>query len=325
MLHVGVLPRHTQWAEFFRGLRFVVIDEMHTYRGVFGSHVANVLRRLKRVARFYGASPQFILTSATIGNPAELAEGLIEEPVTLIDDDGAAYGEKHFVVYNPPIVDPELGLRRSVLQEGVLLARELLEHDVQSIVFGRTRRTVELMVRYLREALPAHRNASPPLPLSDRLGSSAGGGSEPSLSPPVPSTGAETDIGGRVTGKKSEIRGYRSGYLPRQRREIERGLREGEVRAVVATTALELGIDIGGMGAALLAGYPGTIASTWQQAGRAGRTDDASLAVLIVSAEPLGAVPGPPSRLSLWPLARAGPDRPRQPARSARSHALRGL
>jgi DEAD/DEAH box helicase domain-containing protein len=269
MLHAGVLPRHTQWAEFFCCLRYVVIDEMHTYRGVFGSHVANVIRRLKRVARFYGASSQFILTSATIGNPAELAEGLIEEQVTLIDDDGAAYGEKHFLVYNPPIVDADLGLRRSVLQEGVLLARELREHDVQSIIFGRTRRTVELMVRYLREA----NRPSPPAFVPQM----AGEGSKPSSqAPPLQTAGAE-----------GEIRGYRSGYLPRQRREIERGLREGEVRAVVATTALELGIDIGGMGAAVLAGYPGTIASTWQQAGRAGRTNEASLAVLIAGAEPL--------------------------------------
>jgi DEAD/DEAH box helicase domain-containing protein len=206
------------------------------------------------------------LTSATIGNPAELAERLIEEPVTLIDDDGAAYGQKHFLVYNPPIVDRDLGLRRSVLQESARLARELLQHDVQSILFARTRRTVEVLLRYLRESLAMQAS-------SEGCSLSAG---DPELGrPPSPPEG------------ETLLRGYRSGYLPRQRREIERGLREGEVRAVVATTALELGIDIGGMGAALLAGYPGTVASTWQQAGRAGRTDEAALAVLMASSGPL--------------------------------------
>jgi DEAD/DEAH box helicase domain-containing protein len=262
MVHTGVLPRHTQWAGFLHGLRYVVLDEMHTYRGVFGSHVANVIRRLKRVARFYGASPQFILTSATIGNPVELAERLIEEPVTLIDDDGAARGEKHFLIYNPPIVDPDLGLRRSVLQEGVLLAGELLQHDVQSIVFARTRRTVEIMLRYLRE----RRSTSHAIGMASQ---------------------DHVDASGRMAGEGRQVEGYRSGYLPRQRREIEHGLREGAVRAVVATTALELGIDIGGMEAAILAGYPGTVAGTWQQAGRAGRKEGTSLALLLTSADPL--------------------------------------
>jgi DEAD/DEAH box helicase domain-containing protein len=249
MLHAGILPHHTRWADFFRHLRLVVIDEMHVYRGVFGSHVANVLRRLKRVAQFYGAAPQFILTSATIANPAELAEQLIEESITLVDDDGAARGAKHFLIYNPPVVDHDLGLRRSAMQESVRLAQELLAQNVQTIIFGRARRTVEMILKYLQTSPPA-----PPL------------------------SGESTE---------SEIRAYRSGYLPRQRREIEQGLREGRVRAVVATTALELGIDIGGMGAALLTGYPGTIAGTWQQAGRAGRQSEAALAVLITSANPL--------------------------------------
>ena len=150
MLHTGVLPHHTAWADFFRGLRFVVIDEMHAYRGVFGSHVANVLRRLKRVARFYGAAPQFILTSATLANPAELAGRLIEEPVAPVDDDGSAKGEKHLLIYNPPVVNRDLGLRRSALLESVRLAQDLLRHDVQTIVFGRARRAVELMLTYLR-------------------------------------------------------------------------------------------------------------------------------------------------------------------------------
>jgi DEAD/DEAH box helicase domain-containing protein len=250
MLHTGVLPHHTLWADFFHHLQFVVIDEMHAYRGVFGSHVANVLRRLKRIARFYGSSPQFILTSATIANPIELAEQLIEEPVALVDDDGAARGARHFLIYNPPVVNRDIGLRRSALLESVRLAGDLLQHDVQTIVFAQARRTVELILRYLRRSLPSPAN-------------------------------------GRGAGGEGPIRGYRSGYLPRQRREIERGLREGRVRAVVATNALELGIDIGSMGAAMLAGYPGTIAGTWQQAGRAGRQQEASLAALVTSANPL--------------------------------------
>ncbi len=233
MLHTGILPHHTAWAEFFQDLQFVIIDEMHIYRGVFGSHVANVLRRLKRIAKFYGASPQFILTSATIANPRELAGRLIEEPITLVDDDGAARGTKTFLIYNPPIINKDLGLRKSALQESVRLAEDLLTYNVQTIIFARSRRSVEIILTYLRQltSIPAGRKG----------------------------TGVE------------DIRGYRSGYLPRQRREIERGLRQGDVRAVVATNALELGIDIGDMGAALLVGYPGTIAAAWQQAGRAGR------------------------------------------------------
>jgi len=249
MLHSGVLPHHTLWADFFGHLQWVVIDEMHAYRGVFGSHVANVLRRLKRIARFYGSSPQFILTSATIANPVELAGRLIEEPVALVDDDGSARGARHFLIYNPPVVNRDLGLRRSALLESVRLAGDLLQHDVQTIVFAPARQTMELILRYLR------RGTSPPTPL--------------------------------LAGEGQEVRGYRSGYLPRQRREIERGLRQGKVRAVVATNALELGIDIGGLGAAVLAGYPGTIAGTWQQAGRAGRQTEASLAALVTSASPL--------------------------------------
>ncbi len=246
MLHTGILPHHTRWADFFRHLQLVVIDEMHIYRGVFGSHVANVLRRLKRVARFYGAMPQFILTSATIANPLELAEQLIEEPVALVDDDGAAKGVKHFLLYNPPLVNYDLGLRRSALAETLRLTQELLAHDIQTIVFGRARRTVEMMLRYLQD-----------LPSPKRRG-----------------------VGG-------EVRAYRSGYLPGHRREIEQGLREGRVRAVAATNALELGIDIGSIGAVVLAGYPGTIAGTWQQAGRAGRQGEEALAALVTTASPL--------------------------------------
>ncbi len=256
MLHAGILPHHTAWAAFFQNLQFVIIDEMHIYRGVFGSHIANVIRRLKRIARHYGASPRFILTSATISNPRQLAVWLIEEPVTLVDEDGSALGDKHFLIYNPPIVDRQLGLRRSLIQESVRLAEDLLAYQVQTIIFGRARRTVEIMLAYLRE------------------GQGDKGIGDPSTLSTLPSP-------------QGSIRGYRSGYMPRQRRQIEQGLRQGNVRAVVATNALELGIDIGGMGAALLAGYPGTIAATWQQAGRAGRGTDSSLAVLIASASPL--------------------------------------
>lgn len=240
MLHIGILPHHTAWADFFTRLRFVVIDEMHVYRGVFGSHVANVIRRLKRIARHYGADPQFILTSATIGNPAELAYKLIEEPLDVVATDGSGRGPKYFLIYNPPIVNQELGIRASMIAECVRLADDLLRYGLQSILFGRTRRTVEMMLTYLRA----------------------------------------------MHASKDSIRAYRSGYLPKHRREIETGLRNGQVRAVVATSALELGIDIGGMEATLQAGYPGTIASTWQQAGRSGRGDEASLSVMVTSQNP---------------------------------------
>ncbi|HEY5158660.1 MAG TPA: DEAD/DEAH box helicase, partial [Anaerolineales bacterium] len=260
MLHTGILPHHTNWGEFFRNLRFVVIDEVHSYRGVFGSHVANVIRRLKRVARFYGSDLQFVLTSATIGNPQELAEKMIEAPVTLVNADGSGRGERHFLIYNPPIVDPALGIRKSATQESIRLAQDLLRQNVQAVVFARSRRSVEILLKQLQETLP-----SSPLPFRR-------------VSSPI-SNGKEKAGQG--------VRGYRSGYLPSQRREIEKGLRDGSVRLVVATNALELGIDIGGLGAALMVGYPGTIASTWQQAGRAGRGDDPAVAVLIATPSPL--------------------------------------
>ncbi len=267
MLHLGLLPYHTLWAEFFRRLRFVVMDELHVYRGVFGSHVANVIRRLKRVARFYGAAPRFILTSATIANPVQLAEGLCEEPVALVDEDGSGRGPQSFLVYNPPVVNRDLGLRRSALQESVRLADDLLAYDIQTIIFGRSRRTVELILTYLRQ----------------RAGNSSPAAQERSASTPFPWNAPPAP----APAQGPSIRGYRSGYLPNQRREIERGLKAGEVRAVVATNALELGVDIGGMGAALLVGYPGTIASVRQQAGRAGRGSDPSLALMIATADPL--------------------------------------
>ena len=258
MLHTGILPHHTNWLEFFSNLKFVVIDEAHTYRGVFGSHVANVIRRLKRVANFYGAHPQFILASATIGNPKQLAERLIEESVHLIDNDGSARGPRHFIIYNPPIIDEALGLRKSSLLEGVRLAQELLTSNVQSVVFARSRRSVEIILRYLQ------------------------GGQAPDSSPESPIINYES-----LPSPQSVIRGYRSGYLPNQRREIEKGLREGSIKTVVATNALELGIDIGGLGAAVLVGYPGTVASARQQAGRAGRGLESAAAVMVASANPI--------------------------------------
>ncbi|MEY2817813.1 MAG: hypothetical protein RL275_1276 [Chloroflexota bacterium] len=246
MLHTGILPHHSNWSDFFANLKFIVIDEAHTYRGVFGSHVANVIRRLKRVAKFYGANPQFILASATIGNPKELAETLIEEPVELVDNDGSSRGERHFIIYNPPILNPTLGLRKSSILESVRLANDLLKHDVQSVVFARTRRSVEMLLTHL-----------------------------------------QTHIVNLKSKTENPVRGYRSGYLPTQRREIEQGLRDGSVKTVVATNALELGIDIGGMGAALMVGYPGTIASARQQAGRAGRGDLPAVSILVASPNPL--------------------------------------
>ena len=254
MLHTGILPHHTNWGDFFAHLKFVVIDEMHSYRGVFGSHVANVLRRLKRIASFYGPQPQFVLASATIGNPRELAERLLEAPVQLIDADGSARGPRHFMIYNPPVTDAALGLRKSAVLEAVRLAQDLHAQGVQTVVFARSRRTVEMVLTYLQ--------ASPPPRSSQRT----------------------ADLG---DGQRSTVRGYRSGYLPSRRREIEKGLRDGSVRTVVATNALELGIDIGGLGAAVLVGYPGTVASATQQAGRAGRGLEPAAAVLVASPSPL--------------------------------------
>jgi len=239
MLHTGILPHHTAWSEFFGGLAFVILDEAHVYRGVFGSHVANLLRRLKRVAAFYGARPQFLLASATVGNPREFGEKLIEAPLTLIDQDASGRGERHFLLYNPPLVDESLGLRKGLLSETARLARELEQQRLQTVVFARSRRSVELLLADL------NRDQNPGL------------------------------------------RGYRSGYLAAQRREIETGLRQGTVQTVIATTALELGIDIGGLGAALLAGWPGSVASFRQQAGRAGRGLEPALAVLVASSAPL--------------------------------------
>jgi DEAD/DEAH box helicase domain-containing protein len=222
-----------------------VIDEIHTYRGVFGSHVANVIRRLRRILNFYSADPVFILTSATIANPISLAEKLVGVKFHLIDQDGSSRGKRDFLIYNPPIIDQEIGLRKSPIQESIRLAEDLFQHDVQTIIFGRTRPTVEIILTYLKQKV------------------------------------------GLQTPGIEQIRGYRGGYLPTQRREIEAGLRSGQIRTVVATNALELGIDIGGLGAALLVGFPGTIAATHQQSGRAGRGLDPALSILVATADPI--------------------------------------
>lgn len=245
MLHSGILPHHTKWMRLFENLRYVVIDELHTYRGVFGSHVANVLRRLHRICQFYGSRPQFICTSATIANPAEHGSALLGRPVTVIDDNGAPRGPREVVFYNPPVVNQPLGIRRSALLEARAVAHELIAAKVPTIIFTRSRLNTEVLVTYLRESFR-------------KLGD---------------------------TGEK--IRGYRGGYLPTQRRQIERDLRDGKVLGVVSTNALELGIDIGSLEAVVLTGYPGTIASTWQQIGRAGRSNKASLAVFVANSSPL--------------------------------------
>ncbi len=244
MLHSGILPHHTKWVRLFESLRFVVIDELHGYRGVFGSHVANVIRRLRRVCHFYGSDPTFILCSATIANPGELAERIVGAPVATVDRNGAPRGRKEFVFYNPPVVNAELGIRRSSVLEAAGLAGELIGNRVHTIVFAKARTTAEILLTYLREALPK---------------------------------GADRDT----------VRGYRGGYLPNERRRIEAGLREGAVAGVVSTNALELGVDIGTLDACVMTGYPGTVASTWQQAGRAGRRGGVSAAVLVASSHPL--------------------------------------
>ncbi len=245
MLHTGILPHHTRWQRLFENLRFVVLDEVHTYRGVFGSHLANVLRRLRRIARFYGSDPQFICSSATIANPGELASRLAETEFDVIEENGAPAGEKFFIFYNPPVVNRFLGIRRSYINETSRVAQEFLKHNLQTLVFANSRLNTEVLLTYLQQANPM-----------------------PPGQPPV-------------------IRGYRGGYLPGERREIERGLREGRIRGVVSTNALELGIDVGSLDATVMAGYPGTIASTWQRAGRAGRRSGSSCAVLVASSAPL--------------------------------------
>lgn len=245
MLHQGILPHHTKWVRLFENLKYVVIDEIHAYRGVFGSNLANVLRRLERICAFYGAHPTFICCSATIHNPKELAENMTARSMKMIDDNGAPAGRRHVIFYNPPVINRQLGIRAGSLPTTRDIAARLVRAGVQSIVFARSRLAVEVLVRYAKDIV------------RDPLGNA-----------------------GRV-------RGYRGGYLPTLRREIERELRAGNVDLVVSTNALELGIDIGQLDACVMCGYPGTIASTWQQAGRAGRRSNESLMILVASSNPL--------------------------------------
>jgi DEAD/DEAH box helicase domain-containing protein len=245
MLHAGLLPHHTRWRRLFSSLDFVVIDELHTYRGLFGSQVANVIRRLKRICAFYGSRPTFICASATIANPLALAKRLLEEEnVELVERSGAPRGERRLIFYNPPLVNREMGIRRSSMLEARRIAAPWIRSGVQTIVFCRSRLQVEVMLSYLRQDLAPRLDAH------------------------------------------QRVRGYRAGYLPLHRREIEAGLRHGQITGVVSTNALELGIDIGTLQAAVLVGYPGTIASTWQQLGRAGRRSG-SVGVFVASSSPL--------------------------------------
>jgi DEAD/DEAH box helicase domain-containing protein len=245
MLHSGILPHHTKWALLFQNLRYVVIDELHAYRGVFGSHVANVMRRLRRLCRHYGSNPQFIMASATIANPRELAEHIIGDGVEEVAESGAPRGEKTFLCYNPPVVNPELGIRAPYLGEAARLAIRFLREKIATIVFAQSRLSTEVLLTAIKSGV------------ADR------------------------------TGDAGIVRGYRGGYLPNRRRAVEQGLKSGDVLGVVSTNALELGVDIGHLDVAMLAGYPGTIASLWQQAGRAGRRSGSSTAILVFTSAPL--------------------------------------
>src|SRR3989449_696635 len=245
MLHSGILPHHTKWATLFQNLRYVVIDELHAYRGVFGSHLANLLRRLHRICRHYGSAPQFIMASATIANPGELARRLVGEHVEEIAESGAPTGDKTFICYNPPVVNPDLGIRAPYLGEAAKLAIRLLRARIATIVFAQSRLATEVLLTSIKNGV------------ADK------------------------------TGDSGIVRGYRGGYLPTRRRAVEKGLREGEVLGVVSTNALELGVDIGHLDVAVLAGYPGAIASLWQQAGRAGRRSGSSAAIFVATSAPL--------------------------------------
>ncbi len=245
MLHQAILPHHTKWAQFFENLRYVVIDEIHTYRGVFGSHVTNVLRRLKRICAFYGAEPQFILCSATIGNPHAHAEALVEQRVHAIVESGAPSGDKHVLLWNPPVVNPDLGLRASARSQSNRIARIAIKSGLKTLVFAQTRLMVEVLTKYLK------------------------------------------DIFDHDPRKPARIRAYRGGYLPTERREVERAMRAGDIDGIVSTSALELGVDIGALDVVILNGYPGSVAATWQRFGRAGRRRQPALGVLVASSQPL--------------------------------------
>ncbi len=245
MLHTGILPHHTKWVKLFQNLQYIVIDELHYYRGVYGSHLANILRRLKRICEFHGSNPQFICCSATIANPKHLAEAITHKPFELVADNGAPSGDSYFIFYNPPVVNRQLGIRRSYLHEARRIALEFIRQNQQTLIFTNNRLATEVLTTYLK-------NACSQLPFSHEA-----------------------------------VRGYRGGYLPKERRLIEQGLKNATIRAVIATNALELGVDIGSLDTVVLAGYPGNIASTWQRAGRAGRRQSSSIAVLVASSAPL--------------------------------------
>ena len=247
MLHTGILPNHPKWIKFFSNLKYIVIDEAHAYRGVFGSHAANVFRRLRRIASFYGAKPQFILCSATIANPAELAASLTGQGVELVDNNGAPRGEKRVILYNPPLVDAVQGIRRSVVTESRRWMIALLRAGIKTILFAHSRVKTEVAASYVNQDL----------------------------------ANIFTD------NSRIRVEAYRSGFLPNERREIERGLREGSIQGVVSTNALELGIDIGGLDASIVAGFPGSFNSFWQQSGRAGRRGGTSVSVFIASVSPI--------------------------------------
>ncbi len=245
MLHQAILPHHTKWAQFFENLKFIVIDEIHSYRGVFGSHVANVLRRLQRVCAFYGSAPQFILCSATIGNPKAHAEALIGRDVTAITESGAPTGDKHVLLWNPPVINVDLGLRASARSQSTRIARLAIKAGLKTLVFAQSRSMVEVLTKYLK------------------------------------------DVFDHDPRKPARIRAYRGGYLPTERRDTEKAMREGRVDGIVSTSALELGVDIGTLDVVVLNGYPGSIAATWQRFGRAGRRQQAALGVLVASSDPL--------------------------------------
>ncbi|MCF6334609.1 MAG: DEAD/DEAH box helicase [Spirochaetales bacterium] len=246
MLHKGILPNHPKWIKFLSNLKYIIIDEVHIYRGIFGSHMTNVIRRLKRIARFYGSDPLFICCSATINNPLELTERIVESEFKLITNNGAPSGEKHIILYNPPLVDPVQGIRRGVVLESRNIAAHFLKERIKTIIFARSRIRTELIASYINKLMLNHFNDN----------------------------------------KRIRVEAYRGGYLPGERRSVEKGLRAGKIDGVVSTNALELGIDIGGLDLAVLAGFPGSISSVWQQAGRAGRRNTLSAAVIIASASP---------------------------------------
>ncbi|HEY5803063.1 MAG TPA: DEAD/DEAH box helicase [Lysobacter sp.] len=245
MLHQAILPHHTKWAQFFENLRYVVIDEVHTYRGVFGSHVTNVLRRLKRICAFYGARPQFILCSATIGNPQAHAQALIEDRVHAITESGAPTGDKHVLLWNPPVVNADLGLRASARSQSNRIARIAIKSGLKTLVFAQSRLMVEVLTKYLK------------------------------------------DVFDHDPRKPARIRAYRGGYLPSERRDAERAMRDGRIDGIISTSALELGVDIGSLDVVVLNGYPGSVAATWQRFGRAGRRQQPSLGILVANSQPL--------------------------------------